>query len=166
MREQILREFFVGKTSAIKLARDVSGSVARLSQVASEVRIIDMDADFEVTRPMLVALCDAVLQGEFPPLELKTVGFALMASERFRWDGDKDDVLASVIADWSTPEINYPLTMANVKRFRMWLLGEEPCPQKPTAVGRAEGRLYEVIRKRSVRTPWKMILGWLGKRSS
>ncbi len=162
VREKTLRDFFTGKTSASKLARDVSGSCVRLSQLVSEVRIADMAGELEVTRPMLVALCDAILRGEFPPDELKTIGFALMASEHFTWDGDKDDLLASVIQNWSAPEINYPLTMQNIKRFKMWLLDERPYPQKPTAAATEEGRLYEVIHKRSIAPLRKRLLGRLG----
>jgi hypothetical protein len=78
---------------------------------------------------MLVSLCDSVLSGEFPPQGLSTVGFTLVASDKFVWDAE--DVVDGVIHDWSCPEINYPLTLDNVHRFKNWLLQVEPYPAKP-----------------------------------
>jgi hypothetical protein len=99
---------------------------------------------------MAVALCDAVIHGDLPADSLHTIGFALMASDRFQWDGDKDEVLADVIADWSCPEINYSLTVENVQRFRGWLTRAEPYPAKPTQ-NPSRGNLVSVTEKKSVR---------------
>jgi hypothetical protein len=62
------------------------------------------------------------LDGDLEPGALATIGFVLMASDRFTWDGEQ--VLGDVIADWSCPETNYPLTLENVRLFRAWLLEE------------------------------------------
>src|SRR5438094_5779953 len=85
----------------------------------SRVRIEDMDESFTVTRPMLISLCDAVVAGSLPPQELRTIGFALESSDKFEWDGDADELVADVIADWSCPEINYPLTVENGLDFEL-----------------------------------------------
>jgi hypothetical protein len=121
MREQVLREFFEQKATTAELAQDVAGSITQTSQLTSVVSIEDMNEEFTVTTDMTVRLCDIVLRGELLPDALHAIGFMLVASDKFWWDGDKDDVLASVIADWSCPEINYPLTLQNVGRFRGWL---------------------------------------------
>jgi len=154
MREQVLRDFFEGRSSAAELERDVAGSTKRTGPKASIVSIEDMDSDFVVTADMAVRLCEAVLRGELLPDALHTIGFALMASDRFQWDGDDDEVLASVIADWSCPEVNYPLTLANVQRFRAWLLGTDPYPAK-LPLTRDGGNLISVTEKRSMRPLWK-----------
>ncbi len=114
--------------------------------------ISDM-AEYFVIRPEhAVRLCDAVLQGDLPPDDLATIGFALMASEKFHWDGDRDEVLAEVIADWAAPEINYPLTTTNIELFRRWLLGIEPYPQKQAGTNpKSKGNLISVRRKNSTR---------------
>lgn len=125
MREQKLRDFFEGRASAAELARDVKDSTST-SGIFSKVSIEDMAEPFTVSSPMVVRLCDAVLNGELAAADLATIGFALVASDRFEWDGDEDEVLANVIGDWSAPEINYPLTIDNVKKFRGWLTREEP----------------------------------------
>ncbi len=145
MREEILKRFFAGEVSAAKLAKDVGGSERRVNKIETVIKIKDMGEEFAVTRPKLISLCDAVLSGELPPQALATIGFALEASDRFIWDGDEDDLLANVIADWSCPEVNYPLTLENVGKFRAWLSGKEPYPGK--AAGASGGKLVSIRRK-------------------
>jgi len=128
MKEAVLRDFFAGMASAEQLARDVRGAIKRVSAVESYQLIEDMDTQWTVTRPMLVALCDAILEHKLTPDSLHQIGFALIASDHFEWE---DDLIASVVSDWSCPEINYALTSENVARFRKWLLEEEPYPPKP-----------------------------------
>jgi hypothetical protein len=76
-----------------------------------------------------------------------------MSSEKFQWNGDEDDVLASVIADWSCPEINYPLTVENVQRFRAWLTRVEEYPPKPTTSRKGDGgKIISVSEKKTIRS--------------
>ncbi len=164
MREQVLRNFFEGKSSAAELGRDVAGSTKRNGPKASVISIEDMDKDFVVTADMAARLCDAVLRGELLPDALHTIGFALEASDRFQRDGD-DEVLASVIADWSCPEVNYPLTFENAQRFQAWLMGTEPYPAKPPLTGDA-GNLISFTEKKSMRPFWKRIKRLQGSRRS
>ena len=146
MRERVLREFFENKATISELARDVAGSISKKSPKLSVVSIEDMDGEFTVTAPMLVRLCDVVLGGELEPEALHSIGFALIASDAFCWDSDEDDVLAEVIADWSCPEVNLPLTIENVKRFRAWLTRCEPYPSKPPF--RGGGNIISVTEKK------------------
>jgi hypothetical protein len=53
---------------------------------------------------------------------------ALVASESFVWEDE--DIVGDVIHDWSCPEVNYPLTIDNVERFKRWLLKLELYPAK------------------------------------
>lgn len=147
MREQILADFFVGTVTAAELAADLAGAEKRIAEHTSLVRIEDMAGEFTVTREMLIALCDAVLTMELETGVLETVGFALMASDRFTWDGEQ--VLGDVIADWSCPEVNYPLNLESVRLFRAWLTEEKPYPVKPDLpVARAQ--VVSVRRKERV----------------
>ena len=150
MREETLRRFFQGEATALDLAKDIAGSTKRFSSIASQVDIEDMDTAFCVTRPMLISLVDAVLAGSFPPDALGTIGFALEASDKFVWDADGDDLLAGVIADWSCPEVNYPLTLENIAKFRAWLAGDEPYPVRPIEVATRGGRLISLQQKKSI----------------
>ncbi len=131
MREKMLRDFFVGKSSGAELGQDVAGSTKRSGPKTAVVSIEGMDTDFVVTTNMAVLLCDAVLNGELTAGALQTIGFALMASDKFHWNGDGDEILANIIGDWSCPEINYPLTVENVQRFRAWLMRTDTYPAKP-----------------------------------
>jgi hypothetical protein len=153
VREETLKRFLQGDVTAADLAKDVAGSTERLSPTVSRTAIEDMGAEFTVTRPMLVSLTDAVLAGSLPPDALATIGFALEASDKFVWDGDSDQLFASVIADWSCPEVNYPLTLENVARFRAWLTGGEPYPERPTIAIKDGGRLVSVRDKRPTKRP-------------
>jgi hypothetical protein len=145
MRERVLRDFFENQATAAELAQDVAGSISQKSQKVSVVSIENMEDEFTVNAAMLVRLCDVVLQGELEPDALHSIGFALMASDAFCWDGDEDDVLANVIGDWSCPEVNYPLTLENVKRFRSWLTGSEAYPPKPAL--KAGGNIISITEK-------------------
>jgi hypothetical protein len=151
MREQILRQFFEGTSSASELARDVCGSTRQANQKLKITSIENMEVDFDVTAGMAVRLCDAVLSCDLPATALQTIGFALTASDKFQWGGDEDDVLASVIADWSCPEINYPLTLENVQRFRAWLTRAEEYPPKPSRTENSGGKLISVTEKETIR---------------
>ena len=140
MHEETLALFFESKISAKELAADLEGPDERLSAVATVTRIHDMDRDFAVRRDMAIRLCDSVLNRELEAAALGTIGFALMASDRFTWDAD--DILGDIIAYWSCcPEINYPLTVENVRRFRAWLSGDEQYSLKPKSVASGGGRI-------------------------
>lgn len=82
-----------------------------------------------MTSEMALRLCDAVLDGSLEPKHLETIAFTLIASDWIEWH-DEDAVLANVLFDWDAPEINYPLTEDNVRRFRRWLAREEPYPSR------------------------------------
>ena len=150
MREEILRRFFLGEVTGTELAKDIAGSEKRLDEIAIAVEIEDMAGELAVTRRMLMALCDAVLSGSLPPDALGTIGFALMASDKFSWNTDDDELVSDAIADWSAPEISFPLTIENVKRFRTWLMGVEPYPNKPTRTATREGQIISVREKRRI----------------
>jgi len=155
MREEILKRFFEGKADSSELAKDVTGTTKHLSKLVSRVHIEDMYGSFTVTRPMLIALCDAVLAGPLPVEELRTIGFALQASDAFEWDSDVDDLVAEVISDWSCPEVNYPLTLENIARFRNWLTGAEPYPTRPKQSVDFNGRLISFTEKKSIERFWR-----------
>lgn len=129
MREIVLRNFFLGRATPLVLARDVLDSTKKVGPISFVVEIEGMEDEFLVTREMLVSLCDAVLSGQLATQELSTIGFALVASDSFIWDAE--DVVGDVIHDWSCPEVNYPLTVDTVQRFKNWLLQLEPYPARP-----------------------------------
>jgi len=116
MSEDVLAAFFAGTVSAAQLAADLAGAEERVSNVESLIKTKDMRAELAITPEMAIRLCDAVLGKQLPPSALATIGFALIASDHFVWDGE--DVLREIVADWSCPEVNYALNLENVKRCR------------------------------------------------
>jgi hypothetical protein len=138
VHESILRDFFLGKADAEALSKDIEGSRVITSQagtipVVTRNHIVDMDSEFEVSRANLIAVCDAFLAGSLKAVDLEFIGYALACSSKFTWDGDLDNTLASVIYDWASPEINYPLNVENVQQCRRWLEGTEKYPDRAGA---------------------------------
>jgi hypothetical protein len=107
-----------------------------------------MQAEPMVTREMALRRCHAVLGKQLPLSVLATIGFALIASDHFVWDGD--DVLGDGIWDWSCPEVNYALNLGNVKRFRAWLMGEEAYPARSDARPPLGSRAISIRRKKKL----------------
>ena len=125
MQEDVLRKFFKGEATAAELSKDIQGTAKRFGGIVTVQRVEEMEGEQEVTRPMLIALCDAVLAGELPP-RLSDIGLALVQSDHFVWNAEEDELLGDIIYDWSEPAMNYPLTLENVLRCRAWLLNETP----------------------------------------
>jgi hypothetical protein len=147
MREIVLRNFFLGHATPAQLASDVLGSTKRVGPISLVVEIEDMEGEFTVTSDMLVSLCDVVLSGQLPPQELSAIGFALVASGSFVWDAE--DIVGDVIHDWSCPEVNYLLTVDNVRRFKKWLLQLEVYPPERLP-GPKDERLISRTKKKSL----------------
>ena len=128
MRESVLKDYFSGKADIAALRADLVGAVVGNPRFSSQ-RIVDMTSNFELRPEHLVKLCDAVLAGELEPKDLETIGFCLIASDHFVWDGDisPGDVVTETVHDWSAPEINYPLTQDTVQKFRERLLTGRDC---------------------------------------
>lgn len=87
----------------------------------------DISEDFTVEPSHLVRLCDAVVAGQLPPEVLEPIGFGLIASDHFVWDGDTPEGsrVAEALYDWSSPEINFALTVETARKFRSRLLSGE-----------------------------------------
>jgi hypothetical protein len=127
MRESVLRDYFLELVDESRLSEDLAGSVAQTSyDVISYYSANDLTEDFEVVPTHLVKLCDAVLAGKINAKHLELIGFALIGSDCFIWNGDDTEgggeLVADVLHDWASPEINYPLTAENIAKFRVLLL--------------------------------------------
>src|SRR5262245_32717543 len=127
MNAQILREFFENRVSAGVLDADLRNAFEQTSLDSFQLRMTDVNEDFTVRMEHLVKLCDAVLAGELNPEALRAIGFGMIASDHFDWDGDSADgsAIAETLNDWASPEVNYQLSPATVKKFRHRLLTGE-----------------------------------------
>jgi hypothetical protein len=140
VNEIVLANFFRGKLSAAELSGDLAGSEEIVDGEHRKVLVHDMDEPFAVTRAMAVELCESVLRQELEPDALRLIGFTLITSDRFAWDED-DDLLGEILWDWSCPEVNFALSLENVRRFKSWLEGVLPYPEKTIPSKQMAGRV-------------------------
>jgi len=127
MNAQVLREFFDDHASASLLGADLRHAFEQTSIDSFRLRMTDLKEDFTVRSEHLVKLCDAVLTGQLNPEGLRAVGFGMIASAHFDWDGDAPDgsMVADTLHDWASPEANYRLSPTTVQKFRHRLLTGE-----------------------------------------
>jgi hypothetical protein len=146
MREEELRRYLMGEASVSQLAKDISGSLVKVDDLQSEIRIVDMQGSFSLQRDHVIRLCEAFLDRALTHEALNTIGFALQASDAFEWE---DEVISEVLADWSAPEVNFELNAETLNMHRDWLLGYgEPPVRKPIdPLRRMNARLISVRTK-------------------
>ena len=128
MREETLKEFFAGNVGAKELASDLKGSMVTTGTMTKHP-IENMSETFQLGPEHLTRVCDAVLRGDIDPKYLQAIGFCIVASDNFQYDTDttEGDLVGETLMDWSAPEINYPLTLDNVRKFRERLVtGHNP----------------------------------------
>jgi hypothetical protein len=124
MNETVLRDFFIGAASAADLGRDMAEAVIEHAPGHTSQTIESVDGEFEVRSEHLVRVCDSVIAGALVAADLEKIGFCLIASDFFIWDGDNEDGarVAETAHDWASPEVNYQLTAATTQKFRVRLL--------------------------------------------
>jgi hypothetical protein len=128
MREEVLKEFFVGNVDVKVLAKDLRGAMVTSGGITKHP-IEDMTDTFELRPEHLTRLCDAVLVGDLKPEHLQAIGFCIVASDHFEYDTDspEGDLVGDTAMEWSAPIVHYPLTLANVAKFRERLItGKDP----------------------------------------
>ena len=80
---------------------------------------------YEITRNHLKRLCNDTIAGHLTTTDLNTIAFALIGSEYFTWDKDETTtdgkIIDQTIYDWDNPDIGYPLTNENLKRWTKYL---------------------------------------------
>ncbi len=145
MKEDTIRSFVSGETSADQLSEEVARSITHFDAVSCNVTIEDMQQDFCLTRSHILSLCDGGIASKLSQEVMSTVAFALLASDRFEWD---DEVISETLYDWSVPEINLPLEPDTLRMHRSWLLGlEDPAPKPALDRTERSGRLV-LLRKK------------------
>jgi hypothetical protein len=143
MNARVLRDFFEGQIAASILDVDLRDAFEQTSLDSFRLRMTDLTEDFAVRPAHLVKLCDAVLSGELDAGALRAVGFGMIASNHFHWDGDAPGgaVVAETLHDWASPEANYGLSLATVAKFKHRLLtGEDTFTRADTVQGSTKRR--------------------------
>ncbi len=136
MHESILKDYFLDLIDESRLTDDLEGSVVQTSLDVITHYVNPMDSDFQVELIHLVKLCDAVLSGKLNAEYLELIGYCLVASDHFFWEEESKsgELIAETAYDWSSPEINYPLKVENVEKFRERLITGEDTFTKADAV--------------------------------
>jgi len=128
MREEILRDFLLGRVDSETFSEDLDNSIAMVGPNEAGVSIARLgDGAFHVTAEQLVRVCDAVSSGVVEPWKLEAVGFCLVASDYFQFEAADPDggLVAKVIHRWAAPQVHYPLTVKTVAKARHLLVTGE-----------------------------------------
>jgi len=122
MKEQVLLDYLQHKISVDELAVDLKGAQEKTSHDVTSVYVdqIEKDVEFEVTREHLIRLCNEAISGKLALIDLNTIAFAVFISEHFTHDQD-DEIVDRVLFDWDNPEIGFPLTLDNMKKWKLLL---------------------------------------------
>lgn len=104
------------------LAADVKDSQKKTSYdvISVYVEKINETGEYEVTKHHLIKLLDDTIAGRLTTTDLNTITFALIGSEYFTWDED-DKIIDDTIFDLDNPDIGFPLTIENLRRWRNYL---------------------------------------------
>ena len=120
MQEQVLLDFLLNKVTIEVLASDHKNSQKRTSDKFSSVYIdqLDKETDFVINRQHLIKLCNETIKGNLMPEDLNTIAFTLFTSESIKRKED-DQILEDVLFDWDNPEIGFPLTLENLRKWKI-----------------------------------------------
>ena len=125
MHESVLRDFFLGRINGSQLNDDLAGSIVQTSHDVLTYYVNPMDGKFQVEPSHLVKLCDAVLAGQVNPEHLEIIGYCLVVSDHFFSQDQPDhgmNLVSDTAFDWASPEMNYPLNLPMVAKFRYRLV--------------------------------------------
>jgi hypothetical protein len=118
MKEQVVLDYFKNKVSVEALASDLKGSrQSKGSTFSLDVEPLRNEGSFIVTRTNLIQLCNEVINGELSFEDLNTIAFVVLCSDFIGYD-ETDRVVDRVLDDWNNPDIRFPLTLVNMKKWK------------------------------------------------
>lgn len=122
MKEETLRDYFSNTVTVDILAADVKDSQRKTGYDVTAVHIdnINETGEYQITRSHLIKLLDDTIAERLTATDLNTICFALIGSEYFTWD-ESDEILDRTIYDLDSPELGYPLTAENLRRWKDFL---------------------------------------------
>jgi|LakMenEpi03Aug12_release.lakeMendotaPanAssembly.Ray.scaffolds.fasta_scaffold1235358_1 hypothetical protein len=122
MKEKTLRDYLDNKVTVDILALDVRDSQKKTSYDVISVFVdkTNETGEYEITKDHLIKLLDDTITGRLTTTDLNTIAFALIGSEYFTWDKD-DKVIDDTIFELDNPDIGFPLTVENLRRWRNYL---------------------------------------------
>ena len=122
MKEQVLLKYLQNEIPVAELAADLKGAQRKTSYDVTTVYVDQMktEGEFQVTREHLLLLCNEAIDSKLAPEDLNTIAFTVFTSEFFTHDED-DEIADRVLFEWDNPEIGFPLTIENLKKWKLLL---------------------------------------------
>ena len=124
MTELKLKKYFENVLTVEQLKVDLKDSQQKTGYDVTTVYIDSLnEGEFEIKKEHLIKLFDDTISGKISPLELNTIGFALMASDFFYWDGEtiEGEIIGNVIFELDNHDIGHDLTMKNIQLWKEYL---------------------------------------------
>ena len=122
MKEQILLDYLLGNATIEQLADDLNGAQKKTSFETTTVFIDQLKTEFSYkkTKDNLLDICNAVLTNKLPIEDVNTIAYAIITSEVFTID-EADVSVERVLFDWDNPQIGFPLTIDNMRKWKLIL---------------------------------------------
>lgn len=125
MEERALMDYLENRITVESLAENVKNTQKRATYDTTllQVEPIKDGSTFQIRKEHLLRLCNEVLNGNLTLEDINSIALALVFSEYFVWDTktEEGEVIETVIYDWDSPEINFPLTLSNMKLWKEYL---------------------------------------------
>jgi hypothetical protein len=129
MHELILKQYFEDELPIEILAADVKNTQRKETYDTTSVNVnqIQDNGTYQVKREHLLKLCNEAISGNLILEDINSIALALVFSEYFVWDSKtvEGEIIETVVYDWDSPEINFPLTIENMLLWRHYLLTGE-----------------------------------------
>lgn len=128
MSEQNLKDYFENKLTGELLHQDLKNSQRKTSYDVTAIQIDSLSkGDFEVTKEHLIKLIDDTISEKLRPIDLNTIGFALITSDYFYWNNKTEvgERIDNVLFDFDNTIIGHDLTIKNLQLWKKYLLTGE-----------------------------------------
>ena len=119
MHEVSLHNFFLGRITAFELAKEIKQPIIEADKDTDRDSVEELTGELLVTRDMLIALLDGVLDSHLPPEALEEITSILVDSDFFTWE---DKTITDVLDSCATPE---PLDDGDLSELKA-MLGKSP----------------------------------------
>lgn len=130
MIETDVKHFWQGALPVEELATKLANCVVDEGLAEPQIRVQmanEAVSKFEVTPKLLLQLVDAVLKRSLTESDLSTIAYILILSEHYTWNGEtpEGEIVSTTVFDWDSFDSNFPLSRANVKRWKTYLITGE-----------------------------------------
>ena len=124
MKETVLRDYFENKVTVKTLAENVKDTQKRATYDTISVKVeqVQDGTTYQIRKEHLLRLCNEVLNGKLSLEDINSIALTLVFSEYFFWDTKtkEGEMIETTVYDWDSPEINFPLTLSNMKLWKQY----------------------------------------------